>query len=154
MSDEIDQVRTELDAAHERIRVALDMRDLTGYLAALHPAVVYQQANGIRIDRSQISRGVRAQFARARLISSHFERNAFELTPEGATETLHQVIVFVSRAFGFIHREWRVTRSGEYSWVFHQHEWRLASVRVNAEESSSRWYLSSRLRPSDNRSDY
>jgi hypothetical protein len=141
MPDNMERVRSELDAAHQRVRAALDARDVDGYLAALRPSLTYREVDGTQIDRSHLARAVQAQFSRAHSIRSRFERQSLEITRHGATEVLRQEIAFVARAFRFLHREWRVTRLGQYDWVRDDSGWRLEAVRVTSEETSSRWYL-------------
>lgn len=128
-------VAAELDAAHDRARAAYARRDAEAYMAMCHPALAYTQRDGRTIGREQLARDVRAQLARVDTATTEFRREALEVQDAGtATETLEQRATFAVRAFGFIRREWTVSRRGRYEWVRTAATWQLRRVEVLREE--------------------
>jgi hypothetical protein len=133
-------VAAELDAAHDRARAAYARRDVDAYMAMFHPALAYTQPDGRTIGHEQLARDVRAQLARVDTATSEFRREALEVRDAGtATETLEQRATFAVRAFGFLRREWTVSRRGRYEWVRTAATWQIRRVEVLWEEVVGRF---------------
>jgi len=129
-------VAAELDAAHERARMAYANRDATAYIETLHPDLEYTRADGRTIGREELAHDIRVQLARMRSARTEFRREALEIASATgrATETLEQRATFQVRAFGIICREWTVLRRGRYEWLRTGNGWKLRRVHVLAEE--------------------
>jgi len=132
-------VAAELDATHDRARAAYARRDVDAYMAMFHPEVAYTQPDGRTIGHEQLARDVRAQLARVHSATTEFRREALEVRDAAtATETLEQRATFAVRAFGFLRRDWSVSRRGRYEWVRTAATWQLRRVEVLWEEVASR----------------
>lgn len=128
-------IEAELDAAHDRARAAYARRDVDAYMAMFHPDVAYTQPDGRIIGYEQLARDVRAQLARVDSATTEFRREALEVGDAAtATETLEQRATFAIRAFGFLRRDWSVSRRGRYEWVRGAATWQLRRVEVLWEE--------------------
>ena len=141
MTNTADTIRIAINAVHQRARVALDARNLELYLSFLHPRLLYIKTDGVTLGKQDIGRDVRRQFANAHVVRTSFRQQSFAVTSDGATEVLEQDIEFVVRAFGFVRREWNVTRRGRYDWIHDGEAWRIKRIEVASEKTSSRWYL-------------
>jgi hypothetical protein len=132
-------IAADLDAVHDRARAAYARRDVDAYMEVFHPALTYTQPSGRTIGREQLGRDVRAQLARVDHATTEFRREALEVRDlQTATETLEQRATFAVRAFGFLRREWTVSRRGRYEWIRAGGTWQLRCVDVLSEETVGR----------------
>jgi len=129
-------VVAELDAVHERARLAYARRDARAYIDTLDPSLEYTQLDGRTVGVEQLARDVRVQLARMHRAETEFHREALETDQEvgRAIETLEQRATFQVRMFGFIAREWTVRRRGRYEWLRTTDGWKLRRVHVLSEE--------------------
>ncbi len=138
-------IAAELDAVHRRAHAAYLRRDLDAFMAVFHPGLAYTQADGRTIGHAELARDMRAQFARIGTATTQFHRATLEvLDEETATETLEQRGTFVVRAFGFLKREWTVSRRGRYEWSRNAETWRIRRVEIFTEDVAGRFSISLR----------
>jgi hypothetical protein len=144
-SHEAKTVGAELDAAHDRAHAAYAARNADAYMAIFHPTLAYTQLDGRTIGREQLARDVRSQLARVDTATSEFRREALELpSPGTATETLEERATFSVRAFGFLRREWSLSRRGRYEWVRTADTWQIRRVTVLSETLRGRFSVGRR----------
>ncbi len=136
-------VAAELDAAHERARLAYVARDLAAYMATFHPDLEYRQADGRAIGRERLGRDVAAQLERIDAAWSEFHRGTLVVGADGvtATEEGEQRARFEVRAFGLLRRVWSVRRHGRYEWAYGAAGWQIRRVEVLREDVTSRLSL-------------
>jgi hypothetical protein len=127
-------VAADLDAAHDRAREAYAARDAAAYMAVFHPELQYQQLDGKVIGYAALARGVRTQLERVESAASEYRRESLESqSPQQAVEVLAQSATYRLRAFGVLHTQWHVQRSGRYEWLFTDGRWQMRRVEVLAE---------------------
>jgi hypothetical protein len=145
LGDKVDLIRVaaELDAAHNRARAAYAQRDVDAFMAIFDPELAYTQRDGRIIDHEQLTRDVRTQLERMDAAMTEFRRESLEVQlPQTATETVEQRATFTVRAFfGFVRREWSVSRRGRYEWARSGATWRIRRVEILREELVGRLFF-------------
>ena len=127
-------VAADLDAAHDRARKAYAARDGAAYMAVFHPEIQYQQLDGKVIGYAALARSVRTQLEHVENAASEFRRESLESQDrQQAIEVLAQSATYSVRAFGLLHTQWQVQRSGRYEWLFTDGRWQIRRVEVLAE---------------------
>jgi hypothetical protein len=112
-------------------------------MTTFHPDLEYRQRDGQTIGWEKLTRQVRTQLARAAAASSDFRREGLEVGSDGTTvlELCEQHATYEVRAFGVVHREWRVRRRGRYEWVRSAAGWQIRRVEVLTEDVQSRTWI-------------
>jgi hypothetical protein len=135
-------VARDLDAVHERARVAFANRDAAAYMAVFHPEVQYTQPGGRTIGHAELARDVRMQLDRVRFAVSEYHREEMEIhSPIEVTEVLEQRAKVRVHAFGILRREWGIQRRGEYDWLRTPDGWRIRRVKVLSERITPRTWV-------------
>jgi hypothetical protein len=133
-------VSAELDAAHERARLAYAARDAASYMDTFHSALEYRQHDGRTIGYEQLAADVRAQLQKVHTASSTFRRTALAAGVDrtSATEEGEQCATFEVRAFGILRRVWSVQRRGRYEWIRSGDGWQIRRAEILNETVESR----------------
>ena len=126
-------VDEELDARHLVAMDAFSRRDLDAYRQIFSPTLAYRQVDGRIIGRDRLMHDVARQFRRLSHVKASFVRERLSLAGDDATETLVQEAHLEATAFGFVHRSWRLTRRGDYSWTKPDGLWVIQRVKVLSE---------------------
>jgi hypothetical protein len=135
-------VATEIEAVSALARAAYLRRDVDAFMATFHPALAYTQLDGRTIGHEQLARDVRDQLARMDTATSEFRQSALEVRDaETATQTVEQRGTFAVRAFGFLRREWTVSRSIRYEWVRTESTWQVRRAEILREELVSKFSI-------------
>ena|SRR5687768_6700518 len=122
-------VEAQLDAARDRARSAYFRRDVGGVMAMFHPTLAYTRPDGRTIGYERFARDLSVQLERMETGSTGFRREALEVRDaEIVAETLEERTTFIVRAFGFLRREWTVSRWAVYEWVRNGGAWQVRRV--------------------------
>ena len=133
---DLDQITTEIDAAHARSKDAFRAKDIDGYMSIFAPGLAYKQANGKVITRSQLRNDVASQLAAMHRMESSFIRDRIECDGPNVVEHLTQSALLEINVFFFFKRKWRVQRRGRYVWSNTDTGWAISSVEVLEEQIS------------------
>ena len=119
-----------LDLAHEESRDAYQQRDLSRYLAAFTPDLVYRGANGRAYSREQLGRQVHAQFSHLVAADTRFSRESLTVDGEQAVETGTQAAFAAVRIGLIFARRWTIHRRCRVTWRRAAHGWLISAVDV------------------------
>jgi hypothetical protein len=125
-----DELTAELDAAHQRARVAFMARDGAAYMAMFSPQLEYKRADGQTINRDQLARDVQSQMAGLTSAGSSYKRLGLVVEGECVIETLVQDAFLETVVFFIFKRRWTIQRTGRYHWTKTQDGWRIVKVEV------------------------
>ena len=136
----------EIDLAHSRSRDAFGRRDILAYRECLDPNLEYRDPGGRTRTRDQLLRDVQGQFDRLVTFQSEFQRETAISSGAEVTETGIQHALIVLRWFHVFAIQWKVRRTGSYTWRPTAGGWRLLTVRLHDERvTRDRIGLASRL---------
>ncbi|MEW6278622.1 MAG: hypothetical protein AB1758_08385 [Candidatus Eremiobacterota bacterium] len=129
---DLSDVRTEVEAAHERAREAFGARDVEGTMAGFSRRLRYRQLDGRWTGWVDLRRDVQRQFASLRASGSRYEIEGFTQTGTAeVTETLSQTAWAEVVAFLFLRRRWTIRRRARYVWTLEEDgQWRISEVQI------------------------
>lgn len=126
-----EEVARALDARHDAARDAFLRRDLAAYGDFFTADLDYEQPDDrVMVRREAHLRDVARQFRRTRMVGNSYTREALEMQGGEAVETLAQMALVTTSAFGLLHREWRLDRRAIYTWRQEDGAWRIRRVRI------------------------